>query len=335
MNLKLIAQYVIFFGLAFFLLWYATKDLDMANIWSHVKRSNKLMLALIAVVGVASVALRAMRWQLLIEPLGKKPSFLNTFFSIFIGYGVNFLTPRLGEVARCGILSKYEGISADKLAGTMIAERIFDMICLLIVAMLTLLLEYSQISDYFRNTVLIPLQNKLGGNTLYILIGLAIGGLLCCWFLWRMLAKQQASGKSNKLVQILTNLKDGMSSVFKMEKSGLFLLQTFLIWLGYWGMTYIGFKALPELSHLGIGAGFSVLTLGSLGIIATPGGTGAYHLIVGGLLSSVYKASEEIGATYSMVSWALQNGILLLGAALALLAFPIVNRKPVAKKVNV
>jgi glycosyltransferase 2 family protein len=326
MNLKLIARYIVFFGLAFFLLWYATKDLELENIWQNVKQSNKGMLWLIVAVALASIVLRAWRWQLLIEPLGKTPGFWNTFFSIFIGYGVNFLTPRLGEVARCGILSKYEEIPADKLAGTMIAERIFDLICLIIVAVLTLLIEYTQLNAYFLQTVIEPMQAKFGGNTLYLLIGVFIFGVVACILLWRFLNKQ-SQNKQSKLVSILANLREGVSAVFIMKKRFAFLWQTILIWICYWAMTYIGFKALPQLAHLGTGAGLSVLTLGSVGIIATPGGTGSYQLIVSSLLVSVYGIGKEIAGTYAILSWAMQNGVLLIGSALAMLLFPIINNK--------
>jgi glycosyltransferase 2 family protein len=328
---KLVLQYLIFFGLAFFLLWYATKDLNMAQIAANIKRSDKLPLLAVAALGIFSVVVRGFRWQILIEPLGKKPGILNTIFSIFIGYGVNFVTPRLGEVARCGVLSKYEGISVDKLAGTMIAERIFDLICLILVALLTVLLEYSQISEYFNATVIAPLQAKFGQTSVWLLVGIGILALSAAIILWRWLNAQKENGKANKLVSILSNIQDGVGSVFKMKKSGLFILQTAVIWTCYWAMTYLGFKALPETSSLTIGAGFSVLTLGSVGIIATPGGTGAYQLIVAGLLSSVYLIDKEIAGTYGLMSWALQNGILLLGAVAALVIFPLINAKKIAK----
>jgi glycosyltransferase 2 family protein len=326
MNIKLVARYVIFFGLAFFLLWYATKDLELENIWQHVKQSDKTMLWLIVLVAIISIVLRTWRWQLLIEPLGKVPGFWNTFFSIFIGYGVNFMTPRLGEVARCGILSKYEDIPADKLAGTMIAERIFDLVCLIIVAMLTLLIEYTQLNSYFAQTVLQPLQAKFGGNTLYILIGVGILGIVGAILLWRFLSNK-ANDKQSKFVSILNNLKEGVTAVFKMKKRFAFIWQTVLIWVCYLAMSYIGFLSLPQLSHLSVGASLSVLTLGSVGIIATPGGTGSYQLIVSSLLNAVYGIDKEIAGTYAILSWALQNGVLLIGSAVAMILFPIINNK--------
>jgi glycosyltransferase 2 family protein len=331
MKFKLIVQYVIFFGLAFFLLWYATKDLDTAQIVGNIKRSDKLPLLLVAIIGIFSVVVRGFRWQVLIAPLGKKPGVLNTIFSIFIGYGVNFVTPRLGEVARCGVLSKYEDIAVDKLAGTMIAERLFDLICLVIVALLTLVLEYGQISEYFTSTVLRPLQIKYGSTSVWLLVGIASALLIGMLLAWRWLNAEKASGKANKFVMILGNIQDGVSSVFKMQNSWLFLAQTVTIWICYWAMTYLGFKALPETSSLTIGAGLSVLTLGSVGIIATPGGTGAYQLIVAGLLSSVYAVNKDIAGTYGLMSWALQNGILLIGAVTALVVFPLINAKKITR----
>jgi uncharacterized protein (TIRG00374 family) len=320
MKLKTIVQYIVFLGLAIFMMWYATKGVALDEIKNAIALGNKQFIVMICVVGILSIVLRAMRWQILIEPLGKKPGFLNTFLSIFIGYGVNFFTPRLGEVARCGILSKYEDIPTDKLAGTMIAERLFDLLCLVILIAGTLFAEYNKVMDYFLNLV----SKKIGPNGL-IYLGIGFGIFVIAAIIG---VKFLTSNKGeNKFTAILKNLGEGIMSVFKMKNRFQFIMHTVLIWGCYWAMTYLGFLALQQTSHLTPDAGFSVLTFGSLGFLFPFGGAGAYQLVVSNVLTNLYQIPTTYSTIYGLVSWALQNGILLIGAFIAFVIFPIVNRE--------
>jgi glycosyltransferase 2 family protein len=321
LNQKQILQYLFFMGLAVFLMWYVVKDIDIADLQTKIKEANPIYIYLIAIVGVMSIAFRAWRWQMLIEPIEKKPSFINTFLSIFIGYGVNFVTPRLGEIAKCGVLAKYENMRADKLAGTIIAERLFDLICLLIIAILTFVLEFSVLKNAL-DALVVKIGFALEGKEILfflILVGLIIGIIF--------IIKKISKAKENKFAQIFLNVKDGILSVFKMKNWGFFLFHSVAIWACYLGMTYIGFLAFKNTSHLTIKPAFSVLTLGSLGFIVTPGGTGSYQLIVENILTKFYDIEMLTSKAYAMLSWALQNGILLVGAVVALVVFPIVNRE--------
>jgi glycosyltransferase 2 family protein len=320
-NIKQIAQYIIFMGLAVFLMWYVVKDIDLQDLKTKIKEANPIYIYLIAAVGVMSIAFRAWRWQMLIEPVEKKPSFINTFLSIFIGYGVNFVTPRLGEIAKCGVLAKYENMRADKLAGTIIAERLFDLISLLLIALITFTLEFSLLKNALF-ALLNKISKAIAGKEWIIFIVLLLL-IITVIFMIRKLK----NSTENKLISIILNLKDGVMSVFKMKHAGLFFVHTIGIWSCYLGMTYLGFLAFKNTAHLGLAPSFSVLTLGSLGFIVTPGGTGSYQLIVENILTQFYDIEVLTAKAYAMLSWALQNGILLLGAVVALMVFPMVNRR--------
>jgi glycosyltransferase 2 family protein len=319
MKLKTIIQYIVFLSLAIFMMWFATKNVKIAEIKTAIANGNMQYIVIICIVGVVSIVFRALRWQILIEPLGKKPGFVNTFLSIFIGYGVNFFTPKLGELARCGVLSKYEKIPADKLAGTMIAERLFDVLCLLLLICTTLLVEYNLVMDYFFKLV----NEKLGTNGLLYLGIFFIVGIAALFIFLKLIFKNKTE---NKFTAMLKNLGEGIMSVFKMTNRIQFLVLTFLIWTCYWAMTYLGFLALQQTSHLNMGAGFSVLTFGSLGFLFPFGGAGAYQLVVSSVLTELYQIPSNYSTIYGLVSWALQNGILLIGAFFAMIAFPIVNK---------
>jgi glycosyltransferase 2 family protein len=318
---KQIVQYLIFMGLAVFLMWYVVKDIDIADLQLKIKEANPLYIYLIAFVGIMSIAFRAWRWQILIEPIEKKPSFINTFLSIFIGYGVNFVTPRLGEIAKCGVLAKYENMRADKLAGTIIAERLIDLLSLLIVAIITFVLEFSLLKNALY-ALIDKIKMAIAGKEILLLI-IIFAIILVGYFA----VKKLRNATENKFAKIILNLKEGVMSIFKMKNAGMFLLHSIGIWSCYLGMTYIGFLAFKNTAHLGFAPSFSVLTLGSLGFIVTPGGTGSYQLIVENILTQFYDVEVLTAKAYAMLSWALQNGILLVGAVVALVVFPMVNRK--------
>ncbi len=322
-NAKQFIQYILFLGLAAFLMWYVIKDIDVQDLKNKIKEAEVGYIYLIAFAGVLSIAFRAWRWQLLIEPIEKKPSFLNTFLSVFIGYGVNFVTPRLGEIAKCGILAKYENMRADKLAGTIIAERIFDLISLLIVAIITFIIEFTTLKIALIS-LLEKIKTAIAGKEIFILIALVAIAIICIFVYKKMVAS-----KENKFTKIIINLKEGVFSVFKMKNWPLFIFHSAAIWVCYLSMTYIGFLAFTHTKHLGIAPACSVLTLGSLGFIVTPGGTGSYQLIVENILTNFYSIEVLTAKAYAMLSWALQNGILLLGACISFIVFPIVNRKKI------
>jgi glycosyltransferase 2 family protein len=324
---KTILQYLFLFGLAYALLRNVVKGVDLNALWIEIKNANPVYLILIAVVGVISIVSRAIRWQILIEPIEKRPGFWNTFFSIFIGYGVNFVTPRFGEVVRCGILAKQEEISADKLAGTMIAERLFDLICLLIVCIITFTLSFTTLTNYIQPQ-LVLLQEKLGFKFFLILGAVLLLGILFFMWLNRLLKT-----KDNKFSKIITNVKTGVLSVFKLKRSKEFFLHTCLIWICYLGMTYLGFKALTATHLLDIKAAFNVLTLGSFGFILTPGGTGAYQAVVKKVLMDLHEIPVLSAIAYGMISWALQNGILVVGALIGFFRISFVSRKDSKKDV--
>ena len=141
------------------------------------------------------------------------------------------------------------------------------------------------------------------------------------------LKKLKTANGNNKIIGIINNVKDGVFAIFKLKKRTQFILNSIGIWTCYLGMTYFGFKGLPQINHLSIKAAGSVLSLGSFGFILTPGGTGSYQLIVQKVLSDFYGIELVSAQAYALLSWALQNGILLIGAFVALIVFPIINSK--------
>ena len=319
MKAKVAIQYALFFGLAIGLLWWSVKDIDISSLWITIVNANFKPLLIIVIAGFASHFFRALRWQILIEPLGKKVRVVNSFLAIMIGYIVNLATPRMGEVARCAILSKYEDISADKLAGTMIAERVFDLICLLILTATTYYLESDKI-----NLVLSQIQTIISFQKIIIIFIVLVMFMVFIFIFLKLNAKN----KESKLMQLVENLWHGIISVRFLKNKLLFFVYTFSIWFCYWFMTWWGFRSIPELSHLSPTVGMTVLTLGSYAMILTPGGTGSFQKLIGNILLPIaFGISIEKATAYSFLSWGVQTLILVSGGFISMILLPILNRK--------
>jgi hypothetical protein len=228
----------------------------------------------------------------------------------------------LGEVAKCTVLAKYEDVPADKLVGTIIAERAFDTICLLIIVLITLGVQYDIIYP-LAHDLYIKIFTDASGNFIWlrilIALGIMVAGILALVLLYRKI-------KNSKVGHIIKGLGEGLKAILLVKKKGLFLLHTVLIWGGYTGAVIVGFYALPETEHIVPLAGLAVISFGSIGMIATPGGIGAYPVIVAQVLI-LYGISEGVGLAYGWVSWAVQTAIILILGLAALVLLPLYNRK--------
>ena len=256
------------------------------------------------------------------EPLGYHPSTFNTFAAVMIGYLVNAGVPRLGEVVKCTILARYEKIRADKLVGTIVVERAVDVVCLAIVFVLALLLQGRYIGDYVSNLAANFFRNKSGEFSLLkvLIITVSVIALVAlASFLLRRFAHINAIAKIKNVIKGVGN---GLNSIRMIRRKGLFLFHTVLIWTMYLLSTTAGIYALQETAHLGIGGGITTLGVGSIGMIITPGGIGAYPFLVEKLMI-LYGISPVTGKALGWLLWTAQTVIILVGGLIffALLSF--------------
>src|SRR5690348_7280146 len=173
-----ILQYVIFMGLGIFLLWWSLRKLSPKD-WQDVKNAiagaNYWVILPVIIALLLSHYSRALRWKILMEPLGYKTRISNTYLAVLIGYFANLAIPRLGEVLKCTVLARYEKVPADKLVGTIVAERAFDVLCLVVVIVTTLLTQADLIGGYIHETVNEILKSKTGAfSSTRIIILLAV-----------------------------------------------------------------------------------------------------------------------------------------------------------------
>lgn len=323
------AKLLVFLGLGLFLIWLITHDLT-ARQWQKIhlafREANYWLLIPVLIIGTLSHLLRALRWKLLIRPMGYDTALSSTFGAVMIGYISNLALPRMGEITRCGVLSRYENVPMHKLIGTMIAERAIDMICLVILLVVTLLMQLPIVGGFFVRDIVIPvsrhLQGQQGISRWLIALGLLLLGLLA----YLLVRRFRHTGWYRQLKALVLGIREGLFSVFHMRNKGVFLVYTLGIWTCYFLMVYVGFFCFQATSSLSVLAGLSVLGFGSIGMIATQGGIGAYQLIVQKILL-LYGISEAYGYAFGWLSWLAQTGLILLLGLISLVALPFLKRK--------
>lgn len=328
MNKKIlltVLQYIIFLGLGIAIIMYMSSQLsaeDKANMMAAIKGVELWMLIPIFIAGFLSHYFRALRWKLLLEQVDVRPSTTNTTFAVLIGYIANLVLPRAGEVAKCTVLARYEKVPADKMIGTIVAERAFDVVCLIIITIAAFVSQADIIGEYASG-----LFGTMSGNakglvaTIYfkIFIIITFVGLIAFILLLKRI-------KETKVGKFIKGLGDGVKSIFKLKKVGMFMLYTALIWGLYWFLLMLGFWSMSQLSHLSGLAAMVVLVFGSIGMIATQGGIGAYPYLVGKILL-FYGIAEAHGLAFGWVSWTVQTGVVVIFGVAALVLLPIYNNK--------
>ncbi len=326
---RTILQYLFFLGLGVLFAWLSLKNLDkgkMAQIKTAFQHARYWLIIPVFIVLLSSHLVRALRWKLLIEPLGYKPSTVNSFFAVLIGYFVNTGVPRLGEIVKCTVLSKAENIPADKLIGTIILERLIDALTLLFIFGITLAIQphlYQQILDTFFTSSSSSAPNKTPGW----LLPLIIIALICLLTgAWMFIKKKTFKDIRLLLTKIIKRVVEGVSAIRHLKKRKQFVALTILLWGIYLMGGYLGFLALQETEHYGIKEAFTILSAGSIGMIASPGGIGAYAYLIEKTME-LYGLKYSIALAFGWLLWLAQTAVIVIGGLFSFVALPFYNKK--------
>jgi len=320
-------QYIFFLGLGIFLIWWSLRSLtgeDKLQISQALEKARYGYVAPAIATLLFSHWLRAVRWRLIMEPLGYKPSSLNTFFAVMVGYLANQAVPRLGEVLRCSTLTRYEKIPLDKLLGTVILERLVDAVCLLLVFGAALLLQPS----LYENIMIAFFGRNAGtqstGIFWYLVAGLAIAGT--AMVVWVLYNRKKNPERVGWLQKIVVHVWQGFMAIKSLKRPGTFIVLSVMIWILYAASVYIGFLMLEETSHYAMKEALTVLSAGSLAMVATPGGIGAYAFLVQKTME-LYQLNSGLGLALGWLLWFPQVAAVIVAGGLSLLALPLYNRK--------
>ena len=332
-----IVKYAVLLFIAGALMFVAFRGLDINKILDGILHADVFWIIVSAILSIIAFIVRAHRWNLLIEPLGYSPLLKNTTYSVMAGYFANLAFPRLGEVTRCGALSKAEEIPFNKLFGTVIVERIIDVISLLICILLAAVIEYKRLGNFFTEKIFYPLKEKIqkltGSPLLITVVVLVLVILFAAAFYFYK--KNTKKGTASGIDKIIKGFIDGLRSIGNLKQPGLFIFESAFIWILYFLGVYTALFAFPFTSELGAGAALFLLVAGGIGMSApVQGGIGAYHLLVKeGLI--LYGITAENGLAFAFTLHGLQIIlIVILGSLSLFLLFSINKNKKVIQGAN-
>lgn len=320
-TLKDVIQLVISLGLGVLIFYLVYKGLNIAEMKGLISKANYSYLLMPIVLCILSSVVRALRWNMLIEPLGKKPSLRNTFCAVMYGYFINHLFPRAGEIARCGVLKKYEGISFTELVGTVITERAFDLIVTLLIVFTSVVVEF----DVFKGVISqVSVFERIGSVLSSPLLWVCVAAFVLLLFILRKWINQLTL--MGKIKKVMAGILNGLKSFTKVKNKPLFLVYSVLIFFIYYLMLYTSFKVFSFTSGLGPEAGLTTYVFGALGmLVPVQGGIGTYEFMtIQALL--IYGISATQGGAFAVLAHLVEiivNSVVGFGCSMAL---PFINK---------
>ncbi len=329
-----IFRILLFLTIGIFFLVLAFRDVQLNNLWRGLMSASYPWVLLSLLLATLAFISRSYRWILLIEPLGYKPSPKNTFYALMSGYLANFILPRIGEITRCGSLNQTERIPADSLLGTVITERISDLIVLILAAVTAILLKTELFGNFLHTYIFQPFYRRMLAllDFPWFIHILVISVVILFILFYRMFASQLSNYRIySRMKKIVRNIADGVISVAYMKKNLHFLLHTIFIWLMYFLMTWALFMSLPVTAKLGASDALFIMVVGGLGMMApVQGGIGTYHWIVSVGLG-IYGISRQEGLVFATLSHESQALLMIiLGSFSMYMVF--ISRKKAAKR---
>ncbi|NTW23345.1 MAG: flippase-like domain-containing protein [Lentimicrobium sp.] len=326
-----ILRFSFFLGLGLFFIWLFMRNLSAEQkheIFESLKIANYWWIVVAVFLGILSHISRAMRWKILLEPLGYTPRTSNVFMAVMIGYLANLALPRLGEVSRCGILTRYEKIPFNKSFGTVITERAFDMLSFILLFFVLVITMSGKLHFYIEEKIYAPLQSKFnfsGDPDFSIILALAAIAAAVIIVTIIIYKKFRHTAIYKKFYNLLHGLLEGIRSLTRIKKPFQFIAHTIFIWFMYLLMAYVVFFSLEDTSNLGLDAGMAVLIFGSIGIMIVQGGIGIYPAIVAETLF-IYSIASTTGYALGWLIWASQTVMILIAGVFSLLLLPLLNK---------
>nr|WP_320057631.1 lysylphosphatidylglycerol synthase transmembrane domain-containing protein [uncultured Bacteroides sp.] len=307
-----------------FILFWVYRDFDFTKAGDVlVSGLNWWWMLLSLAFGVFSHVFRGWRWKQTLAPLGAFPKTSNCVNAIFISYAANLILPRVGEVSRCGVLSKYDGVSFSKSLGTVVTERLIDSLCVLLITAVTLMLQINIFNRFFEETGtdINSIGELFTSVQLYIVLFCLVGVGVLLYYLMRTLSFFE------KVKGIALNVWEGILSLKGVKNIPLFILYTVLIWFCYFMQFYITFYCFSFTSDLGVLAGLVMFVGGSFAVIVpTPNGAGPWHFAVISMMM-LYGVNATDAGIFALLVHSIQTFLVVLLGVYGLAALPFINKK--------
>ncbi len=307
-----------------FILWWVYRDFDFSEVKNVLFHGmNWWWMALSLVIGVFSHVFRGWRWKLTLAPLGAYPKTSNCVNAIFVSYAANLVLPRVGEISRCGILAKYDGVSFSKSLGTVVTERLIDTLCVGLITGTAILLQMDVFKKFFASTGtnLDTFADLFTSVYFYIILACIIGVGVLLYYLMRALSFFE------KVKGVVLNVWEGVLSLKHVKNIPLFILYTFLIWFCYFMQFYVTFYCFSFTADLGIMAALVMFAAGSLAVIVpTPNGAGPWHFLIITVMM-LYGISKLDAGIFALIVHGIQTFLVVLLGIYGLAALPFTNKK--------
>ena len=312
MNLKKVLKIILPLILGGFLVWYSLSKVSIDTLLKYFQNANYWWIALGLFFGILSHLSRAYRWKYLLEPMGYKPDFGNSTMAVLIAYLVNYAVPRAGEVSRAAVMANYEDIPFEKGFGTIVAERIADLLMMLGIIVITLFVQFDFI------------YQLLTKNFDPIKIGILLVGLVIAFIVFTRYVKKAQFGLGLKIKNFIVGLIEGATSIFKMKNKWAFIFHTVFIWLMYVAMFWATIPAINNL-HVPFGAVLIGFIAGGFSIAATNGGIGLYPVAVAGAFA-LFAIPDEPANAFGWIMWTAQTLMIIIFGGLAFVLLPVYNK---------
>lgn len=337
MNKKLLnaLKYIGFFALGVFLFWLVYRDMEMEELKMELHGLNYWWLILSFLVGMLSHISRAYRWNMLINPLGHKPRTINSFLAVMVMYLTNLAFPRAGEIARCSVLTKYEKVPFSKLVGTVVTERITDMMALVFFAVIILLLQFNVFKEFLASN---PVSHDKFvavfslKNILFFMVFI-IFSFLILYFLRKSFRKTKIY---KRILGVIQSFVEGIKTIFKLKHKLKYIGHTIFIYIIWFVALYLIFFSYKPTEHLSILAAAVALVMGGLAMIApVQGGIGPWHFMIMETLF-IYGIDRTQGKVFALIAHTANNLSLMVAGAIALIILPVINKshQPEEQKTN-
>lgn len=279
----------------------------------YFENADYFYIFLSLVIAIFGFASRAYRWKFSIEHMGYSSRFSNNFMAVCIGYFMNLTIPRSGEITRAVIVKKYEDIPFDKAFGTIVAERIVDLILFFLFVLTAFILQFNVLKNFILDTI--PFEKLLFLAAVGFVVFIVFV-LLWIYSKWKFILF---------IKEKLAGLMEGMLSIVKMEKKWPFLFHSLFIWFTYILMFYVAIFALEETSSISLGAIITAFVIGSFAIGFTNSGFGAFPLLIAQIFL-LYRIPETVGTAFGWLVWTSQTALMIVLGGISFLALPLFNK---------
>ncbi len=297
-RLKKIFRYILSASLAVVLLWFSFRDVEWADFWESLKACRWEFIVLSMLAGTFAFFLRALRWRQLLLPIDPETSLITTFNGVNIGNISNFVFPRIGEFVRCGVITRRTTVTYDKVLGTVVLERGWELLVMLMMLAVVVVAGFRRFGTFFIDQIWMPMSQKFNMWWVMTIVLALTAGML--YLIWRY---RESNAFCGKVWGIFRGLAQGFSSCLRMERKWMFFAYTAFIWLTYWFMSACTVWAAPFLSGLDLVDALFLSLAGGLGFaVPVPGGIGAFHFIISLALSTIYGVPMETGIIYATIS---------------------------------